>query len=236
MRTSTKVLFGSLMIIVGFAWVGFCVSVDMPGIVTYLVFFILAIAILCAGFVFDEKQQAKTQRIYTYHESTRSLRIISTNHSKLRWILQVEPAHTIQYKFNPATLEYTGVTIGGVTTGSFHVNEASISGGAFQNTGKYQLVLKDDGRYEIIKEIVFPDSLVTSAKNTPIVKDFLKGNSLVLEHTGGDAEYTPSERQTIAAAERDGRRDIALNVAMRAIAASFLTKAECDAIKNWLCG
>lgn len=236
MKTSSKVLFGTLTFVVLFIWVGICVSNDWPMILVYIGGFIIVPVMLMAGFAFDEKQQAKAQKIYTYIESTRSLRIISPNHSKFRWILQVEPAHAIQYKFNPATLEYTGVTIGGVTTGSFHVNEASISGGAFQNTGKYQLVLKDDGRYEIIKEIVFPDSLVTSAKNTPIVKDFLKGNSLVLEHTGGDAEYTQSERETIAAAEREGRRDIALNVAMRAIAASYLTKAECDAIKNWLCG
>ena len=132
-------------------------------------------------------------------------------------------------------MEYTGVTIGGVTTGSFHVNEASISGAALKNTGKYQLVLNDDGLYGIPKEIILPNSLVDSAKNTPIVKDFLKGNSLVLEHTGGDAEHTDEERQAIAAARQDGRQDIAFNIAARAMAASFLTKAECEAIKAWLC-
>lgn len=183
-----------------------------------------------------EKSKTKAQQIYTYNEKTKSLKIISPNHSKLRWILQVEPAHTAQYKYNPATLEYTGVTIGGVSTGSFHINEASVSGAAFQNTGKCHLVLKDMGQYEILNEIVLPDSLVSNAKSTPVVKDFLQGNRLVLKHTGSDTELTASERETIAAGRRQGRQDVVINATLRAIAASYLTKAECDAIKNWLCG
>ena len=235
MKTSTKVLFGCLTLFVLFIWTGICISLDWPMILVYIGDFIILPAGLVAGFFFDEAQQEKTKQIYTCDELG-TLKIISPHHSKFKRIIHVKPAHTIQYKYNPATLEYTGVTIGGITTGSFHVNEASISGAAFQNTGKYQLVLNDDGRYEILKEIVLPDTLISSAKNTPIVNHFLQGNRLILRHTGGAAAYTQNERQSIAAAKRDGREDIALNIAMRALAASFLTKAECDAIKNWLCG
>lgn len=184
----------------------------------------------------DAKGETQSEQIYTYNERTKSLAIISPHHKKLRWILQVKPAHTVEYKYNPATLEYTGVTIGGITTGGFHVNEASISGSAFHNTGKYQLVLQDKGLYEILDEIVLPDNLVSSAKNTPVVKNFLQGNRLVLKHTGADTELTTSERETIAAARRQGRQDVVINATLRAVAASYLTKAECDAIKNWLCG
>ena len=183
----------------------------------------------------DEKSKTTAQQIYTYNANRKSLTIISPNSRKLCWMLQIEKASTIDYQYNPATLGYTGVTIGGVTTGSFHVNEASISTGAYHNTGKYHIVFRDRGQYEILNEIVLPDTLIFKAKYTPIVKDFLQGDRLVLKHTGGDAELTASERATIEAARNQGRQDIVLNATMRAIAASYLTREECEAIKNWLC-
>ena len=112
MKTSTKVLFGCLTLFVLFIWTGICISLDWPMILVYIGDFIILPAGLVAGFFFDEAQQEKTKQIYTCDELG-TLKIISPHHSKFKRIIHVKPAHTIQYKYNPATLEYTGVTIGG---------------------------------------------------------------------------------------------------------------------------
>ena len=236
MSTQAKTLCACVFMVIMFPVVAIVEGLELPRILTYLAGIIVFIGVFILGNNYDERRRAKISQISTYDSSTRTLKIVTSDRNRLHGLLQVKESNTVQYKYNPATLEYVGVTVGGVTTGGFHVNEATVSVSSFQKTGKYSLMVYVDGTLCDISKISLPADLADSAKNTPVVKDFLQNNCLVLKHTGGDAEYTQSEREIIAAAERDGRRDIALNVAMRAIAASYLTKAECDAIKRWLCG
>lgn len=236
MDMGTKVLYSVLLIVVGFIWVGLCAAMGvLETAIPYIGFFILAPLIIMAGFLADEKKKSKKLENYVFLESTGNLHIRSRNLDKLRYSLRIEPARTVQQKYNPATLEYTGVTIGGITTGSFHVNEASISAAAYHNTGKYQLVLKEGG-YKIVNKITLPDSMLEEAKKTPVVKDFIRNGCLELKHDGIETELTASERETIAAARRQGRQDIVINATLRSVAASYLTKEECETIKQWLCG
>ena len=183
--------------------------------------------------LWDNKEKSAKVQYYTYDKATYTLTLIERNYSAFSKAIKVEPHRTVSYKYNPAELEYNGVTVGGVTTGGFHVNPASYSPSSMEKSGKYQLVLMPG--YNVIKNIILPTGLVAVAKNNRTLEKFLKKDRLELKYTGGDAEMTEYER-SIMSHNMTSRPDLFYNAANRALAAQALTKEDCEAIKYWLCG
>lgn len=239
MQDKYKLVAAFLFFAIGLPLYAICVALNIPMILIIIICVILFFAVFLCLNNYKEKKAEKSRQIAVYDDTTNTLIIKTTDRNKLSGFLEnvliIQQAQSIQYKYNPASLEYVGVTLGGVSTGNFYVNEASISPGAFNNTGKYEFTIKCEGKIYSPREILLPDAFVSSASNTPIVKKFLKGNRLVLKRTNKATELTPSERSTIEFAQKEGRQDVVMNTLMRSIIASYLTKEECYAIKNWLC-
>lgn len=103
--------------------------------------------------------------------------------------LAVEQYRQSSYKFNPATATYTGVTVGGVTTGGWTVDEAHYSPEVGRYTGKYNLFYKErrqiGGKWEadwhLINYVILSDQDAKAAKDAGLGR-WLSGNTISISN------------------------------------------------------
>ena len=150
-----------------------------------------------------------------------------------RQILKPSKERFINIKDHPAELVYTGVTIGGVTTGGFHVNEAYQTASLGEATGVYHLYLRGITSDTLIRTIEIPPDMVDSAKADPIVSQFLNGTTITLKHN--DYIYIPEIiRESAASLQRSGNYNAAFQLLRPYTGKQELTKKECKAIIAWM--
>lgn len=146
-------------------------------------------------------------------------------------------------QYNPSKTVFTGAVVGGVMMGGFHQTDAYLSETSQGGSGAYYLRVKVpsetelfENEYIILKRIVLSDELATQASKDKRVKQFLKGNTLVLEHDDTKTELTDSEKYILQQAIESF--DIAMqeNITQRAFFAKQLTWKECYDIKDWISG
>lgn len=84
------------------------------------------------------------------------------------------------YSYHAPKMVYTGATVGGVTTGGWHEEKAYYSQ-EVSDSGKSKLKFKgkDGGT---IKKIILTADLIASAKQQSDIKQFLKDDTLELQH------------------------------------------------------
>ena len=149
--------------------------------------------------------------------------------------IEIRAHHNSTYKYNPEKIVYTGATVGGVTTGGFHTEEAHYALSTAGKSGKYFLQAKlSAGNYMSIDRIHLTDELVEEAKQNPNVKKFLRGKTLVLAHRGKATEMSADEQDVYVRALQ--RKDEAgmYAAAQRAINAKMLTREECENVLKWI--
>lgn len=145
--------------------------------------------------------------------------------------LSVRRVHNMQLRDHPAELVYTGATVGGVTTGGFHVNEAYTTTHSAGITERGMLMAKDGSNWFHVEKIVLTESLASLAKTHPILKKYLRKNTLVLKNGGRKTKLTADEQAAAAA----GNSTTKTNVGMRAAVAQQIPYADAKAIKAWIC-
>ncbi len=137
------------------------------------------------------------------------------------------------YKYNEPTLVYTGATVGGVTTGGFHVE-----GGDYSTkklfTGKYFHSFSVGGEQVLISHIYCDTSVWEKAKKDTATKNFIynDNNCIYLAH-----ELSSEHQKQLAWAASTG--DASLDGAFAraqlfARESVYLTREECDEIKDWI--
>lgn len=135
-------------------------------------------------------------------------------------------------KFNPATLTYTGVTVGGVTTGGLDYQQEhySIEGGTV--TDRFNLWYKEgDNNSMIVMEVELASGLVSKAKKDPSVSKYLKGNTLYLQkETNGTWGKLATDHM-----KSTGDYMGALNLYAKENTAKLLTKIELAPIYSFIC-
>ena len=142
--------------------------------------------------------------------------------------------------YHPEQLIYTGATVGGVSMGGFHTQEAYISE-KFKSSGKYGLYLpfiKPDVPYYDknsktnikIDEIYLSDSLTKKVPQE--LKTFLKEQKLVLKHEN----ISESKKFLLESAIKSGNPIIYNKALQDFYFETQLTKSECQSIINWISG
>lgn len=178
-----------------------------------------------------DKELSAFNSLGTYDASDKSLHILKRSDT-FKSFVAVEPVRLLDHTYNEPTLVYTGATVGGVTMGGFHV-EGGDYNAHVSRSGKFRLVHIHpiaDTRSPIEK-IVLPTHLVETAKQDSVLRQFLKGDTLLLFYDV-PLDETMSELTKFAAASHD--TTVALSAAQRAHTNKQLTKEDCNYIRDWL--
>ena len=201
------------------------------------IFVVLTIVVTLAIYIIVKKQSQEARE-----DERTNLLMVSKNclyvlkaESKNASALKMEKHRRTSYKYNPATITYTGATVGGVTTGGFSYDEAHYTSKAEGFTGKYDLWYTDvDKKLHLVTDIELSKSLVTSAKKNKTVAQFLKDNTLHLKHEDAKSEH----HDAIAWAAKNKDMDIyeLTNLMLPELEAKMLNKNEMQAVLDFICG
>ena len=152
--------------------------------------------------------------------------------------IYIQPVHKTYTKYNPSQLVYTGATVGGIHTGGFHTTQAYLSERSEGASGKYMAFIKDreDKEQLVVKIVLADDSLLKEAKSDPVISKFLKEDYIYLKKETADTKLTEEENYILRQAVNSNDYAMQQNITQRAFLATLLTKAEHDAIRNWISG
>ena len=225
--------FAVVFVVVGFILVALFSSIGASGLL--LVFLVAVSALVIVLFLLKRSmdKEAVRKQFYSFDEKEKTLTLYKSNTKLLQREIAIVPHYEFTFKFNPAELVYTGATVGGITTGGFHVNQASYSPASSKKSGKYELtpVFSE----EMIRIIILPEELHAAAETDPVVGQFYRNGRLILEHTGPDTKLTPNEDAVAHRAVENHRDDILIAITNLATTAKRLTLNECNAVKNFIC-
>ena len=148
-------------------------------------------------------------------------------HPMLKYFLKVKPVVHKNYKYNDPKLVYTGATVGGITTGGFHVQGGDYTE-QISNSGRYELIFN---KFLVPEKIILSEELTAEAKTDHHLRKLLKGNELALLYDVPDDPYWIS----VAMAAPSNNITVRHYAMQQAKLKKHLTKADCEYIKKWLC-
>ena len=146
--------------------------------------FLLA-AILAVGIFFylskkqdnDIKDKQITEEAFKYEKhGIGSILIVKKKSSVAASNLTVFAHREIFTKEIPDRIVYTGATVGGITTGGFHIQKGGIAYSEGDKTGQYSLCYRYAGMVnnepwsEVVSFLQLSDELMKEAKESPILK------------------------------------------------------------------
>lgn len=180
----------------------------------------------------------KNRTVYIIKDSKTNKYSYLISENKLEYgkpIISIKPFLDTKYHYNEEKLVYTGATVGGITTGGFH-----IEGGDYSKnhswTGKYLLtcqIIESSVENYAFDEIYLNSDLLNKAKQSKM-KQYIKGrtNHLVLFHKlSQETSQNLGTATLLGDASLDGAYNKMLNIATTEMS---LTKKECEEIKDWI--
>ncbi len=187
----------------------------------------IATCILCMSL--DDIEKNSKSKLATYDKETRTLFLHKRCYETGKLIKIKEYKHAY-YKYNPAELVYTSATVGGITTGGFHVNEASHSVSALNKTDKYDLYYGNKG---IIDTIKFNNTNIPTK-----LEKYKKGaNTLYLLNSINNKELYDTNRLFKLYSATASNDLVTQSQMTEAYAKEIkLTYSECKAVKDWISG
>ena len=202
----------------------YCIPNNKNTTIAGLVFVIIAILVIIAYIIFlisrkgasmAFEQQKEYNNYFTFIQSTglRGNRLfIKHRGSIINEAVKIEADRDYTYKGVPDKLIYTGATVGGVTTGGFHVQKGGIAITSMKKNGKFFL------SYALIPSYEYKDPTL----------DFI-------ELTASDFKEFQKTRINHLVTSEEKKKDYKLT-GKNIIDASGLSKDAAYALKDWLCG
>ncbi len=196
---------------------------------------VITIAAVITGLVLyfyidTKRSQAHDCDIYNKSDGI----LITKRNSYVSSRFTIKPERELSLGYNPASISYTSVSIGNVSTGSIDFHEESTTVNS-RNTGKFYLAFGDE--FERVSVIMLTDELAQQAKKNPTVSRFLRENKLILIHKNN--RLKSSEISVISDLSKTGLKGAtaATNMFLRGTSSlSTLSYKECLDIKRWLAG
>lgn len=199
--------------------------VDMPLLAVAIV---VVIALILGALFFEtfygKKEKEKLAELAIYKNQALTLQ---GRHPMLKYFLKVKPVVHKNYKYNDPKLVYTGATVGGITTGGFHVQGGDYTE-QISNSGRYELIFN---KFLVPEKIILSEELTAEAKTDHHLRKLLKGNELALLYDVPDDPYWIS----VAMAAPSNNITVRHYAMQQAKLKKHLTKADCEYIKKWLC-
>ena len=142
--------------------------------------FLIAI-VIAAAYVFylykkqnsDIKDQQITEEAFKYEKhGIGSILIVKKKSSVAASNLLVEAHREVFFKEVPDKIVYTGATVGGITTGGFHIQKGGTVYTEGNKTGKYSLyyryasMLNNEPYSEVVSFLSLSDELMKEAEET----------------------------------------------------------------------
>ena len=204
----------------------------------FAVFGFLGVGVLVGAIFFTVKNvkalQASANMEYVKEQMLLKIFNISESNADA---VKISADLKFNHQHHDAELVYTSATVGGITTGGFHINEAYNTSTVAGRTGKYSLWYKGRGSQDgslLINKIKLPPPAVNQAAQSRILSEFLQGDTLVLKHNVQN-DITPELRKQIQNAYNENRPDIAA-LLTKDFKDPGLTKEECIAVINFISG
>ena len=215
-----------------------CNFLELPPEVSGVIIFGLIIAAIVAFFVIMIRWADDSK--YVEYDANNKTLLLHSRAPKSAERIEIKRYEHAHFQYNPAELVYTGATVGGISMGGFHVNEAYQSIGLMEKTDKYELHYGKEGMIETIK----CDFLIGDNK---AIKKFKKdNNTLFLENkpekskqknsdiTDETTNKVKSEMLLNALQNNDYEKMSILT--KETILSKKLTLSECNQIKDWIAG
>lgn len=147
---------------------------------------------------------------------------------------KAEQAHIqIDEKNNAITVLQRGA----VSRSYLHCGEYLPASAGLPRTNKYYIYTKDYDRKVVIIDKIFlsPELLAEAKKNSTMVK-FVVKDHLELRHNNADSRLTDLEAEVLKQAIMTRNQSVQTHITHRAHMASRLSKAECQAVMEWIAG
>ena len=199
---------------------------------------VLVIVVVFAGgkATINRKREAQGEeqiKHYTYSEEDKTMTLFQRSkisYAAVHW----DPLYEHDLKYNPSKLIYTGASSGGVSMGGFHTTEAYYQERPTKKSGRYIAYLSfHDGSRIYIKEIILVGKVLDEAKSNPKIRDFLKGDRLVLLNQNAKSNLDGK----LSASEIANGGTVIQHAYMDSLKANVgITLWEAEIINEWLKG
>lgn len=199
---------------------------------------VLVIVVVFAGgkAIINRKREAQGEeqiKHYTYSEKDKTMTLFQRSkisYAAVHW----DPLYEHDLKYNPSKLIYTGASSGGVSMGGFHTTEAYYQERPTKKSGRYIAYLSfHDGSRIYIKEIILVGKVLDEAKSNPKIRNFLKGNRLVLLNQNAKSNLDGK----LSASEIANGGTVIQHAYMDSLKANVgITLREAEIINEWLKG
>jgi len=181
-----------------------------------------------------DKHCRETKKNLTYNRETGELylkrREKSNSHVISFWAYT--PKEMVHHD---ATLQYTGVTVGGVSTGQFSVNPEHYTMAYTRETGKYFVCYNNDIVSGIVRSIKIDSALIKSAKDNPVIKGMLndKGDCIITTKSLSFGQRSMSEMM-VQAGVKENRHDYIHNTNIQDMMKQAISRKEAKAVVDWV--
>lgn len=199
---------------------------------------VLVIVVVFAGgkAIINRKREAQGEeqiKHYTYSEEDKTMTLFQRSkisYAAVHW----DPLYEHDLKYNPSKLIYTGASSGGVSMGGFHTTEAYYQERPTKKSGRYIAYLSfHDGSRIYIKEIILVGKVLDEAKSNPKIRNFLKGDRLVLLNQNAKSNLDGK----LSASEIANGGTVIQHAYMDSLKANVgITLWEAEIINEWLKG
>ena len=191
---------------------------------------VIFIVVFLVGYFFVKNERLKN---FTYDERSGVL-TVRKREANNRGSLSYMRIPLLQSQYVPASATYTGVTVGGITTGGVEVTEAHYESRSVGKTDRYYLYFKRSDKHDqhIVSKIELTNEDAAAAKKIKTLSPFLVGNQLVLKHRISDKSSTTFN----VAYQSTGNLNVAQNAIAADLANQNLTLIEVKAVIEFLCG
>lgn len=149
-------------------------------------FLIAAVLVVCIFYYLSKKQandikdQQITEEAFKYEKhGIGSILIVKKKSSIAASNLQVEAHREVFSKEVPDKIVYTGATVGGITTGGFHIQKGGTVYTEGNKTGKYSLyyryasMLNNEPYSEVVSYLSLSDELMKEARVDPLLSKLI---------------------------------------------------------------
>lgn len=181
----------------------------------------------------NQKKRVIPQKTLNYNQDEHSLEVLIIDEKNAHY-LDVEKVPILKNIYNPASATYTGVSVGGITTGGWDIKEAHYSSNV-RMSDRYNLFYTTD---KIHKQIIHRIDLLPNdaevARNNPVLASMLTGNSLIIKRQSSTNSVNSVVAKTVW--EQSGDLNLVQNVLSKDLANQNLTQDELREIIRLLCG